>query len=488
MKRRSDPARRAAYDLLEAVEVDGAYANLVMPGILRRAHLAGRDAAFATELGYGALRMRDVLDGVIAHGAQRESIDRPIRLALRLGVHQVLFMRVPDHAAVDTTVTLVREVAGTGASRFANAVMHRVVERTPEEWLNLLGDAAAAATDTVGAGAHLRRLAAQHAHPLWLVRAMHDALADTSQPHADEACPVCTDLAALLAANNAAAHVTLAARPGRSEAASIAEQIGGTPGRFSPWAVRPAGGDPGAHAPVREGQVSVQDEGSQLVVLAAVSAWDQSVAAPTGVWLDLCAGPGGKAALLAGLAQQRGHRLITVEISEHRADLVRGALAGSPGAPQVVTADARLLAAQPWYRPGLADLVLLDAPCTGAGAVRRRPESRWRRTPEDLQTLTRLQADLADAALEALAPGGLLAYITCSPLLPETTAIVEDLIAHAARSGVTLTRVDALAALSAAPGVREVETLRAGQSGPDLRLWPHRHDTDGMYLALLRRA
>lgn len=488
MKRRSDPARRAAYDLLEAVEVDGAYANLVMPGILRRAHLAGRDAAFATELGYGALRMRDVLDGVIAHGAQRESIDRPIRLALRLGVHQVLFMRVPDHAAVDTTVTLVREVAGTGASRFANAVMHRVVERTAEQWLTLLGDTAAGATDTVGAGAHLRRLAAQHAHPLWLVRAMHDALAGASQPHADEACPVCADVASLLSADNAAAHVTLAARPGRSEAARIAEQIGGTPGRFSPWAVRPSGGDPGALAPVRDGVVSVQDEGSQLVVLAAVTAWDEHVSTPTGVWLDLCAGPGGKAALLAGLAQQRGHRLIAVEISEHRADLVRGALSGAPGAPQVVAADARLLAAQPWYRPGLADLVLLDAPCTGAGAVRRRPESRWRRTPTDLQTLTRLQGDLADAALEALAPGGLLAYITCSPLIPETTAIVEDLIAHAARDGVTLTRVDALAALSGAPGVREVEALRAGQSGPDLRLWPHRHDTDGMYLALLRRA
>lgn len=483
-----DPARRAAYTLLEAVERDDAYANLVMPGILRRARLTGRDAGFATELGYGALRMRDLLDAVIAQGAQRDSIDLPVRLALRLGVHQVLFMRVPDHAAVDTTVNLVRDVAGTGASRFANAVMHRVVERTPDEWLSRVEEQAATREDRLGAGAHLRRLAARHAHPLWLVRALHDAVTGSTSPHADDACEACAPVASMLQANNMPAHVTLAARPGRIEAPELAEVTHGTLGQFSPWAVRPPAGDPGALAPVREGLASVQDEGSQLVVHAAVAAWDQSAVKRTGLWLDLCAGPGGKAALLAGLAHARGAQLVAVEVSEHRADLVRQNVQGAPGEPRVVTADARLLDTQPWYRPGCADLVLLDAPCTGAGAMRRRPESRWRRTPADLTDLTRLQADLADAALAALAPGGLLAYVTCSPLLPETSQVVADLIHHAHASGITLTFVDVPAVLAADPLVRHREQLLAGQAGPDLRLWPHQHDTDGMYLAVLRRA
>lgn len=483
-----DPARRAAYTLLQTVERDDAYANLVMPGILRRARLSGRDAGFATELGYGALRMRDLLDAVMESGAQRESIDMPVRLALRLGVHQVLFMRVPDHAAVDTTVNLVREVAGSGASRFANAVMHRVVERAPDEWLRRVEEQAAAREDRCGAGAHLRRLAARHAHPLWLVRALHDALSGSHSPHGDDACEACAPLAALLQANNMPAHVTLAARPGRIEASDLAEVTQGSRGQFSPWAVRAPAGDPGALSAVRDGLASVQDEGSQIVVHAAVAAWDQSTVARTGLWLDLCAGPGGKAALLAGLAHARAAQLVAVEASEHRAQLVRENLLGAPGEPRVVTADARVLDAQPWYRPGCADLVLLDAPCTGAGAIRRRPESRWRRTPADLADLTRLQADLADAALAALAPGGLVAYVTCSPLLPETSQIVADLIDHAQAAGITLVRVDVPAVLAADPLVRHRERLLAGAVGPDLRLWPHQHDTDGMYLALLRRA
>ena len=483
-----DPARRAAYALLEAVEREDAYANLVMPGILRRSRLSGRDAGFATELGYGALRMRDLLDAVINRGAHRDSIDHPVRLALRLGVYQVLFMRVPDHAAVDTTVTLVRDVAGAGASRFANAVMHRVVERTPDEWLTRVEQDAAAREDRLGAGAHVRRLAARHSHPLWLVRALHDALAGSASPHADSACATCAPLESLLQANNRSAHVTLAARPGRIDADELAQATQGTRGRFSPWSVRPPAGDPGALAPVRDGRASVQDEGSQLVVHAAVAAWDQSTMARTGIWLDLCAGPGGKSALLAGLAHARAAQLVAVEVSEHRTELVRQNLAGAAGELHVVTADARLLDAQPWYRPGCADLVFLDAPCTGAGAVRRRPESRWRRTPADLADLTRLQADLADAALTALAPGGVLAYATCSPLLPETSQVVADLIAHGHATGIPLTPVDVTAVLSADPDVRHRTELLAGQTGPDLRLWPHEHDTDGMYLALLRRA
>jgi 16S rRNA (cytosine967-C5)-methyltransferase len=446
VRTRVDPARRAAYDAVTAVHRDDAYANLVLPRLLTERRIAGRDAAFATELGYGTLRLRGTLDAIIAAAAGRpvDRIDPPPRDALRLGAYQLLRMRVPAHAATSTTVDLVRSVA-PGAAGFANAVLRAIGARSWDEWITEL--APAESDDGTG------RLALAEAHPLWIVRAFADALGGDPP---DE----------LLAADNAPAPVHLCARPGLISAADLAAQSGGKVGQFSPYAVYLPAGAPGDIPALRSGAAHVQDEGSQLVAAALAIA---PVEGADRRWLDMCAGPGGKAGLLGALALARGARLTAVEVAPHRAGLVSSAVRGLP--VDVVCADGRDFDAEPF------DRVLVDAPCTGLGALRRRPEARWRRQPSDLPPLTRLQRELLAAALRLVRPGGLVAYVTCSPHVAETRMTVTE---TRRRAGLDVDLVDARPYVPANPP-------DLGR-GPTVQLWPHRHGTDAMYLALLRRA
>lgn len=443
---RPDAARRAAYDLLRAVDDRDAYANLVLPGMLSERGIEGRDAAFATELAYGTLRGRGSYDAVLAACVDRPlaQLDPPVLDLLRLGTHQLLAMRVPSHAAVAATVELARATVGHGRSSLVNAVLRKVSARDLASWLDAV--APAQATDPVG------RLSVAHSHPRWIVEAMRDSLGGSLQA-----------TAALLAADNEPAAVSLVARPGRATVDELIES-GAEPGRWSPYAARWPGGSPAQLTAVREGRAGVQDEGSQLVALALASA---PLDGTDRNWLDLCAGPGGKAALLGGLASGRDAHVLAAERAPHRARLVAATAGGSAG---VVVADST---AGPW-RPGSFDRVLADVPCTGLGALRRRPEARWRRQPSDVAGLTRLQRSLLDAAADAVRPGGLVAYVTCSPHLAETRVVVADVLA--ARS--ELEPVDARPFLPAVPDLG---------SGPHVQLWPHVHGTDAMFLALLRR-
>jgi 16S rRNA (cytosine967-C5)-methyltransferase len=425
------------------VHRDDAYANLILPHLLAERAITGRDAAFATELAYGTLRLRGTLDAVIAEAADRdvERIDRPVRDALRLGAYQLLRLRVPPHAATSTTVDLVRAVA-PGAVGFANAVLRRTGTRTWSQWVDAL-----APDDPVA------RLALEQAHPQWTVRAFADALGSL-----DEA-------ARALAADNEPATVQLCARPHLLSAADLAAETGGTVGRFGPYTVDLPAGSPRDLPAVAEHRAHVQDEGSQLVAGALAAA--PLAGGPDTRWLDLCAGPGGKAALLGSLAVARGARVTAVEVVPRRARLVEAAVAGLP--VDVVNDDGREVT-------GEYDRVLVDAPCTGLGALRRRPEARWRRQPSDLPPLTRLQRELLSTALRVVCPGGLVGYVTCSPHLAETRASVREALR---RVGAPVEEVDARAYLPA-----EMPDLGPG---PAVQLWPHRHGTDAMFLALLRR-
>jgi 16S rRNA (cytosine967-C5)-methyltransferase len=453
-RRPTDPARLAAYDILRAVDEDGAYANLVAQRVLADADLHGRDAAFVTTLAYGTLRWRGLLDAVLEACSARPvaEVDPPLLDVLRLGAMQVLMLGTPPHAAVGETVQLARLVGGEARSKFANAVLRRVGERDLDAWVAEV--APDPYVDPVG------HLAVVQSHPRWVVEALHDALSSWQ----GEASWAATE--DLLAADNDNAEVTLVARPGRVEVDELLELDGARPGRWSPYAVTLDGGNPGAIPAVRRGDAGVQDEGSQLVALALSRA---PVEGPDARWLDMAAGPGGKAALLAGLGLDRGSALLAADRAEHRSALVARALAGAPGRHLVVTADG---AAGPW-RPGSFDRVLLDAPCTGLGVLRRRPESRWRREPSDVASLAALQAVLLEAAVAAVRVGGVVGYATCSPHVAETDVVV----AGALRRG-------GLEQLDAREMLPEVDALGAG---PALRLWPHVHGTDGMYLALLRR-
>lgn len=443
-KQVKDPARTVALETLRAVRERDAYANLVLPAFLREYSVQGRDAALATELGYGACRSLGVLDAVIAECAGREiaDIDGPLLDILRLGTYQLLRTRVEPHAAVHTAVELARAESGSSRAGFVNAVLRRVTERSPDDWVARL-----APPDPIG------RLAFEYAHPEWIAQAFADALG-----------PDAGELRDLLAADDARPVVHLVAHPGDITAEELALVTGGEEGRWSPYAVYLEGGDPGSLEPVREGMAAVQDEGSQLVALALTRA---SLHGPdTGRWLDLCAGPGGKTALLGALAGIDGYRVDAVEPSAHRAELVRSATRDMP--VEVHIADGRDSGLPAGY-----DRILVDAPCTGLGALRRRPEARWRRTPGDVADLVALQRELVTAAWDLLRPGGVLVYSTCSPHLPETVAVVADTVRR--------TGAEQLDARELLPGVTGLG------SGPTVQLWPHRHGTDAMFVAALRK-
>jgi 16S rRNA (cytosine967-C5)-methyltransferase len=449
----SDPARQAAYEAIAAVHRDDAYANLVLADILRGMRLHGRDAAFATELTYGTLRALGTLDLIVAAAAGRDvsRIDPPARDALRLGAYQLLHTRVPAHAAVNQTVDLVRSVA-PGATGFANAVMREIAGSDLESWLTRL--APAYDQDPFG------NLSVLHNHPQWIVRAFAEALGGDLD-----------DTARLLIEDNQAPVVHLCARPGRADAVDLADEVGGVPGAFSPYAVYLNGGAPADLAAVRGGRAHVQDEGSQLVAAALLAA---PVDGGDTRWLDLCAGPGGKTGLLGAIAAQRGAEVTAVEVAEHRARLVEQATGGMP--VTVLPMDGRSVGRDPDLPEEAFDRVLVDAPCTGLGSLRRRPESRWRRQPADLPPLTKLQRELLVAALRAVRVGGVVAYVTCSPHTVETQVTVTE---GARRSGVGVDFVDARPLLP--PGMPHLGP------GPTVQLWPHRHGTDAMFLAVLRR-
>lgn len=480
--RTADPARRVAFGVVRSVHAEDAYANLVLPARIRQARLDRRDAGFATELAYGTLRGLGLYDAILTRCVDRplEKIDPPVLDALRLGAHQLLGMRVPAHAALDATVSLVRAEIGAGASGFVNAVLRRVAERPLEEWL----------ADVAPADGGDAALAVRASHPVWIVRALRQALAAHrgTRHIADRD----AELAALLEANNAPPVVNLVALPvaGGAEALAAALDDGAEPGPLAPDSALHSGGDAGRLPGVREGVLRVQDAGSQLTARALAQAPVPAAEGRAERWLDLCAGPGGKAALLAALAAERGATLVANEVAPHRADLVRQALAAVPaGAWTVRAGDGRTIADAPEAAPAF-DRVLVDAPCTGLGALRRRPESRWRRTPADLAELTGLQAELLDAAVSVLAPGGVLAYVTCSPHVAETVVQVQDLV----RRHPELELLDARTALDtvALDDLRLDEAEPAGAPEPadvvarTAQLWPHRHGTDAMFLALLR--
>ncbi|GAA0995281.1 RsmB/NOP family class I SAM-dependent RNA methyltransferase [Subtercola frigoramans] len=455
------PARRIAFEVIRAVREDDAYANLLLPAKLERARLSTADAGLATELTYGTLRLRGYYDRVIELAANRpiSEIDGVVVDVLELAAHQLLSLRVASHAAVNEAVELARDVASRSSTGFVNGVLRTITRSTPEEWqervLEAAGDADA-------------RLEVLYSHPSWIIRAFRRALlADGATPDEAE-----VDLVALLEADNEAAKLGLIALPGLAERSEI--HVDGHASLYSPFGFITDSGDPRDIEQVRTGTVRVQDEGSQLAALALVHA---APIATGEVWLDLCAGPGGKTAVLAAEARIGGATVIANEPVAARADLVRNALAALPNPPSVWEEDGTLMGEE---NPGRFDRILVDAPCTGLGALRRRPEARWRKSPADVSELVGLQARLIDAAVLALKPGGILVYVTCSPHVAETRGQVTDALK---RHSETLRPLETQAVMQSFVST----SLQLGTDTTQAQLWPHRHGTDAMFIAVFRK-
>ncbi|WP_255436437.1 RsmB/NOP family class I SAM-dependent RNA methyltransferase [Tessaracoccus sp. MC1756] len=430
--------RKVAFDVLRQITGEDAYANLALAKRLATAGLETRDAGLVTELVSGTCRLMGTYDRVIEAAAGRalNTLQPAVVDVLRLGAHQLLGMKMKKYAAVTSTVDLARVTVGQRVTGLVNAIMRKISAKDLDGWLDQLSTKAAP----------LDELAIRGHHPRWIVDAYADLLTPDELPRA-------------LAANNEPPHPTLVVRPGL---ATIADLSGATPTRFSPFGAT-TDGAPAEQAAVREGRVGVQDEGSQLVAWALAR-----TEAPAGPWLDMCAGPGGKAALLTGLAREEGTWLVASESQEHRARLVQQALSAYPDGAVTITADGTRPA---WGRQ--FSKVMVDVPCSGLGALRRRPESRWRRRPEDVTSLGGLQRDLLRQAIASTVPGGVVAYVTCSPHRAETVEVVDDVLAEHPE-------VARLHAADALPDVPE------SALGDDVQLWPQRHGTDAMYLALLR--
>lgn len=435
-----DRVRLLVYDILQEVNRSDGYSNLLLPQALTDADFEQRDKGFATELLYGTLRMQGRHDYIAAQVSDRSwsEVDPGIVDVVRLGAHQLFEMRVPSHAAVSATVELARKVIGESKASFVNALLRKMSAQTLDQWLEPVNEIKDPVT----------RLAIMYSHPEWIVSAYYDLLRDYAE------------VEKLLSANNSPASPTLVWWPGRSTQEEFIS-LGAVSTAFSPYGLKYEG-TPASLEAIRHRRAGVQDEGSQLVasIFASVVAEEKS-------WLDLCAGPGGKAALLASIAKVNGRDFTANEISKPRSELVKQVI----GTARLWVGDGRDIASHN-ERFGA---ILADVPCTGLGALRRRPEVRWRRQVSDLRALTQLQRELSDAAISILEVGGYFGYATCSPHLAETSIQVKDIL----NSHPELELIDLTEYLPA--GLQEA--IRDGA----LSLWTHRHETDAMYMAVFRK-
>ncbi len=435
-----DAVRVLVYDILSEVNRRGGYSNLLLPQVLTASNFEVRDKGFATELLYGTLRMQGRHDYILQQVADRpwSEVDPGIVDICRLGVHQLFEMRVATHAAVAATVELARKVIGESKASYVNAILRKVSAKSLEEWLAPLDEI----KDPVV------KLAILYSHPEWIVSAYYDLLKDFASVEEE------------LAANNVPASPTLVSWPGESTQEELVE-LGGVATKFSPYGAR-FEGSPGSLELIRHRKAGVQDEGSQLVADIFMKFADKAEDI-----LDLCAGPGGKAALISHLARSKGKKFVANEISEPRAALVKRVIGSFP----VIVGDGRDIASQPQR----FDAILADVPCTGLGALRRRPEVRWRRTLQDLRALTELQRELSDAAISVLNDGGIFGYATCSPHFAETSAQVQMIL----KNHPELEQLDVAEYVPS--------KLIGATRGPNLSLWTGRHETDSMFLAIFRK-
>lgn len=437
-------AREAALEVLHRVDAHQAFSGVLLRRVLERAGLSAADEALAAELTLGTLRHRAEVDWALSHASHTPLDDLPsrIRAVLRMGAYQLMFLdRIPAAAACSQAVELAKRAGHRGTARLVNAVLRRVAaapEAIPEDVSTPEG------------------IALRHSHPLWLVRRWVDRFG------VDEARALCRT-------NNVAPPASVRLNTLRGTPASVAAAIDALGVATAPSALAPEGArivQASSHArraAYAEGWVSPQDEGSMLVSRLVAPRPGETV-------VDTCAGSGGKAMHLAALMENQG-RVIA-------ADIVPAKLAATARHAQrlgVTIVEPRLLAAGSLtdVLPAGADRVLVDAPCSGLGVLRRRPEIRWRIQPEQLSVLAARQRAIVEDASAAVRPGGLLVFSVCTLEPEEGPAVVAGFLdAHPEFDPEPIDGA-VFAPVSRAPG-------RAF-------LYPHLHGTDGFFVAVCRR-
>lgn len=436
-------ARDTALRVLSAGRTASAWADASLKAQLRRDGLTGADAALATRIVYGVLQNRALLDFYLsAYCAQKlDHLQHPLADVLRIGAYQILFLdKVPDRAAVNESVELAKRNGRGAASGLVNAVLRKV--SLNKETLPAIPE-----RDEV------QYLSIRYSHPKWLVKRLLALLGRA-------------DAEAFLAANNGVAPLTVQANTLKTTAEALTAELMAagaavTPHPWVPDCLELAStGDLTALEPFQTGQFFVQDAAAKLVSLIAAPQAGQRV-------IDVCAAPGGKS-FGAAIAMGDQGEIFACDLHENKLKRIcESAARLGVQSIQTFTADGTV------FRPewaDSADVVLVDAPCSGLGIIRKKPDVRYK-SPEDLFTLTVAQAGILDNAARYVKPGGTLLYSTCTILPEENQQIVDGFLARHSNFS------------------RESFTLPqpVGQAAGELTLWPQIHGTDGFYICRMRR-
>jgi 16S rRNA (cytosine967-C5)-methyltransferase len=440
--RAASPARAVATRVLERVDTDAAFADLALDAELERRSLSARDVALATELVYGTLRWQRYLDWILAPHSRRRlaSLDARVRVLLRLTAYQLAFLeRVPAFAAVNDAVTLAR--AKPGVAEYVNAVLRSFARRGERE------------REPAPPADPLEALATRCSFPTWIARRWVARLG-------------AADAEALMRALNERPSLGVRANTLKLTREDLVgrlhqEGVEATPMRLAPEGVNvEGGGDPGRWRAFADGGCVVQDEGSMLVARLLEPAAGTTIA-------DVCAAPGTKTTHLAQLMDNRGH-VLALDPQAARLGRVSEA-AARLGVTIVEAVDGSVETLAPRWA-GLCDGVLVDAPCTNLGVLRRNPEVKWRRQAADVAAAATRQRSILAAAATLVRPGGRLVYATCSLEPEENESVVHDFLA----SDPTFA-LDPPAAFPIPPGADGF-----------VRCLPHQHGTDGFTAARLR--
>jgi 16S rRNA (cytosine967-C5)-methyltransferase len=440
--------RQAAYAVLLRIQKEGCYADQLMDRELSSGRLSGPDRGLFAELVFGVLRRQGTLDHILS-GLLTQPLARQepqVLIFLRLGLYQLLYLdRIPESAAVNESVNLAKQILPR-ASGLVNAVLRNYLRH--KDSVTFPDPAAAPAAS----------IAARHSHPAWLVKLWFSQIGEAETELLAEASSRQPPLT--LRAN------TLATTREELLDRFAANGITAAPCRFSPFGLMVEGrhhipGLPG----FREGLFAVQDEASQLAGILLEPQPGERV-------LDTCAAPGGKATHLAQLMDNRGE-LLAMDVSGSKLPLIQEA-AQRLGITIIRTRMADLLQSGAFPADAF-DRVLLDAPCSGLGVIRRNPEAKWRLTPEDITRLAATQKVMLKNAIRMLRPGGVLLYSTCSTTLEENEAVVGDFLSR--HPHCVLENLN-----QQFPDLRELFT----EEGM-FRAWPHRHGMDGFFSARIRK-
>lgn len=445
-------ARSLATHILLHLEQKAAHPDRLIRAMLERhSRLDERDRALLTELVYGVLRRQGRLDwhiDVLSRVSPRK-IDPGVRIILRLALYQILFLdRIPHHAAVNEAVKMARSGHPSHVAGFVNGLLREALRRQEaESWEFPSAEEQPAA-----------HLAVIQSHPRWLVERLLKNLGFD-------------ETRALLEADNTVAPLVLRVNPLKATVDAVIRELEGLSAHaalspYLPWAVRMSGlrQDVSRLRVFEEGWVQVQDEASQIISLLLAPE-------PGGRVLDLCAGFGGKSSHLGILMENRGE-IVSVDQSAWKLEELRQN-AERQGVAIVRTTAADALELKP-EEIGLFDRVLLDAPCTGFGTLRRNPDIKWRRHLKDPYRFSQLQGALLRNAAAFVKPGGVLVYATCTVLPDENEEVIHAFLANHPHW-------EAMPVVDMLP-----ESCRAMADGAFFRSWPHRHGVDGFFGARLR--